>query len=84
MLLDPTVNKQNAQRIMKIWTPLVTKFKTPERLTLHCLFKKADKLKASASNKKDALLWQMMSAVPASIIDLIATKAYLTNDQQQL
>ena len=84
MVLDPLVNKQNAQRIIKIWTPLVAKLKTPERLALYCSFKRADKHKTSASNKKDALLWQMMSAVPASIIDLIATKAYLTNDQQQL
>lgn len=84
MVLDPKVNKQNKQRIMNVWTPLVTKLRTPERLALFCLFKRADMLKTSASNKKDALLWQMMSAVPASIIDLIFTKAYLTDDQQQL
>ncbi len=88
MLLDPTSNKQNAQRILKVWESFVMKLPESRRrlLCLCCTFNRASKL-AIASEKAgskhathDVLLWASMAAVPASIVRLIAIKAYLASD----
>ncbi len=86
MLLDPTSNKRNAQRILKVWEPFVMKL--PERrrrlLCLYCTFKRASNLASEKAGSKqatqDELVWASMAAVPASIVRLIATRAYLASD----
>jgi len=86
MLLDPTSNKQNARRILKVWEPFVMNLPESRRrlLSLYCTFNRASKLASEKAGSKhatqDELLWASMAAVPASIVRLIATKAYLASD----
>ena len=86
MLLDPTSNKQNAQRILKVWEPFVMKLPESRRrlLCLYCTFNRASKLASEKAGSTHAtqgmLVWASMAAVPAGIVRLIATKAYLASD----
>ena len=86
MLLDPTSNKQNARRILKVWEPFVINLPESRRrlVCLYCSFNRASKLASETAGSKhaahDVLLWATMAAVPASIVRLIATKAYLASD----
>lgn len=85
MLFDPTVNEQNAQRIINVWRPQVVKFPQvcQRLLSLYCTFFRASKIAGEDSlhnkhAKKDVLLWNLMAAVPAGVLCLIATQAELT------
>ncbi len=83
MLLDPTSNEQNAQRILKVWEPFVMKFTESRRrlLCLYCTFNRASKLASERTGSEDDVsLWASMAAVPAGILRLIAAKAYLASD----
>ena len=86
MLLDPTSNNRNAQRILKVWEPFVMKLPETRRrlLCLYCTFKRASKLASEKAGNEQAtqveLLWGSMAAVPASIVRLTATRAYLASD----
>ena len=86
MLLDPTSNKQNAQRILKVWEAFVMKLSETRRrlLCFCCTFKRASKLASEKAGSKhatqDELVWASTAAMPASIVRLIATRAYLASD----
>ena len=89
MLLDPTVNEQNAQRIMEVWKPLVVHKSRPRLLSLYCTFNRASKMTTqdntgSKHQEKNVLLWAAMAAVPAGVLRIIATKAYLAADWQDV
>ena len=65
MLFDPTVNQQNAQRILKVWHPLVMNFPQIRQrlLSLYCTFYRASKIAGKDSiyhelAKNDILLWK--------------------------
>lgn len=88
MLLDPTTNEQNAQRIMEVWKPLIVHKNCPRLLSLYCTFNRASKMMTTQDNtggkhqEKDVLLWAAMAAVPAGVLRSIATKACLAADWQ--
>lgn len=84
MLLDPTVNEQNAQRIIKVWRPQVVRFPQVRQrlLSLYCSFYRASKIAGEESvhnehAKQDVLIWKVMAAIPADVLGLIATQAEL-------
>lgn len=86
MLFDPTVNEQNAQRIMEVWQPLVMQFPQGRQrlLSLYCTFYRASKVASDNSihirhATKDVLLWKSMAAIPAGVLRLIAVKAGMTS-----
>lgn len=85
MLFDPTVNGQNAQRIIEVWQPLVMQFPQGRQrlLSLYCTFHRASKIASDDSihighAKEDVLLWKSMAAIPAGVLCLIAIKAGMT------
>lgn len=87
MLLDPTTNQQNADRVSKIWEPLVVKWNRPKLLSLFCSFNRAGKMGSGASagskqTSQDAEPYKSMAAVPAGVLRIIASKAYLAADCQ--
>ena len=88
MLLDPTTNEQNAQRIMEVWKPLIVHKNCPRLLSLYCTFNRASEMMTTQDNtggkhqEKDVLLWAAMAAVPAGVLRSIATKACLAADWQ--
>ena len=83
MLLDPNCSEQNAERILRVWTPLVASFEYARRAELHpmllalyCSFHKAQQLAICAANpSREVTLWTTMAAVPTSVVHLIAQKA---------
>lgn len=79
MLLDPTENEQNAQRILTVWWNVPEARRPP--LVLAVLCKKAAQL-AEAKHAADDnhLLWQTMAKVPSSMLRIILERAYFHPD----
>ena len=83
MLLNPNDCEQNAQRVLKVWEPLVTSFKHARRaefhpmlVALHCSFQKAHQLVAdAATTSQECTLWTAVAAIPTSMVQIIAQKA---------
>ena len=85
MLLNPNHagGEQNANRILNVWTPVVESFKYERRakchrmlIALYCSFHRAHQLAICAAKpSKQITLWTTMSAIPTSVVHLIAQKA---------
>ena len=81
MLLDPTKDEQNAQRILTVWRAVPEVQRPSLVLAVLCTFKKAAKL-AEAEHAADDkhLLWQTMAKVPSSVLRSILERAYFHPD----
>ena len=81
MLLDPTQNEQNAERILKVWAEVPEVRRPSLMLAVLCSFKRVAKLATaeSAAGNNDAL-WTSMAKVPSTVLRTILERAYFHPD----
>ena len=80
MLLDPTENEQNAQRILTVWRAVPEVRRPPLVLAVLCTFEKAAELAETKQAADDKHLWQAMAQVPSCVLRSILERAYFHPD----
>lgn len=81
MLLDPTENEQNAERILKVWEEVPEVRRPLLMLAVLCSFKRAAKLaEAKSAAGNNDVLWTSMAKVPSTVLRTILERAYFHPD----
>lgn len=90
MLLDPTCNERNAQRIVAVWMAL-PEARFPTSIAVLCCFKRAVTLAetetpaddcpetpatSSIASNREKLMWKSMARIPTSVLRTIVEKTY--------